>query len=133
MSAPSMLRHGSYEDLGVFAVALGVLKELYMCCLPTRGLVRPTWLSCTDFSRLTEASKLFNRSFFFPSPVGRGMNDVLPSATLMFILSKRGNLGLSLNGHPGCGGIASGSWNIMTFLIREVIPAAYIQGQQRGR
>lgn len=71
-----------------------------------------------------EVLKLFCRSFFFPSPVRRGMNDVFPSATLMFILSKRGNLGLSLNGHPGCGGTESGSRNIIVFWIREVIPAA---------
>lgn len=55
------------------------------------------------------------------------MNDVFPSATLMFILSNRGSLGLSLNGHPGCGGIESGSRNIMMLLIREVMPAAFVQ------
>lgn len=65
--------------------------------------------------------------------MGRGMNGVFPSATLMFILSKRGNLGLSLNGHPGCGGIESGSRNIIMVLIKEVIPAAYIQAPSATR
>ena len=55
------------------------------------------------------------------------MNDAFPSATLIFILFKWGSLGLSLNGYPGCGGIASGSLNIIMFLIKEVIPAACFQ------
>ncbi len=122
-SARSMLQHGTYAGLGFSAVAPGDLQGLCMCCLPTR---RSAWPHprCSSSRGLTEASKLLSRSFFFPSPVGRGMNDVFPSATLMFILSKRGSLGLSLNGQPGCGGIKSGSRNIIMFLIREVIPAA---------
>ena len=122
-----MLRRGNYADPGFSAVAPGDLQGLCMCCLPTRGLAWPNCLSSIEFWGLTEASKLLTRSFLFPSPVGRGRNDVSPSATLIFNLSNRGSLGLSLNGHPGCGGIESGSRNIIRVLIREVIPAAYIQ------
>lgn len=132
-AAPSMLQHFTYEDLGLFPVAPEVLQELCTRCLPTRGLARLYNFSCIDFWGLTEASKLFGRSFLFPSPAGRGMNDVFPSATLMFILSKRGNLGLSLNGRPGCGEMESGSRNIIVFLIREVIPAAYTQASSTTR
>ena len=54
------------------------------------------------------------------------MNGTFPSATLTFILPKLGSLGLSLKGHPGCGGIDSGSRNIIIDLIKEVMPAACV-------
>ena len=121
-----MLQRGRNEDLGSSGVSRGPLQELSTCCLPVE-VNSITKSPCFDYQALTAASKLFTSSFRVPSPFGRGMNDVFPSATLMFILSKRGNLGLSLNGHPGCGGIESGSRNIMMFLIREVTPAAYVE------
>lgn len=128
-----MLRHGTHEELGPFPVAPEVLQELCTCFLPARRLARLYNFSYIDSWGPTEASKLFSRSFLFPSPVRRGMNDVFPSATLMFILSKPGNLGLSLNGHPGYGGMESGSRNIIVSLIREMIPAAYTQASSTTR